>query len=491
MITRRVCARRAWFAERVGVVATCAAALAALPATAALADPPRLELGVFGGAFAPDDRHEFYDPHDTLQKKLDRIGPDYGLRVAFFPFGFAGVEGEADIMPQETGAGAGVLLFGARGHVVLQLPGRVTPFALVGLGTMGVRSDADVLSNDADTVAHIGVGAKLAVGERLSLRADGRLYRAPRTGDDGGTNHYAALFGASYAIGRLVRERPVTHDVDLDGVADAADACPRVAGVPPDGCPAVADSDGDGLANDQDRCPSQPETLNGFDDEDGCPDELPDRDGDRVVDAGDACPDEPEDVDGFQDDDGCPDGDNDGDQIADAEDRCPGEAGPSANQGCPDTDRDQDSVVDRLDNCPDEAGTPDHQGCKDAQLVAIAPDRVRPLEPITFATDRVQIRRRSLLVLDNLAAVLTRHPELTHIRIAGYTDDRGGADHNKELSQRRAEEVRTYLVGRGVAAERLEAIGFGEERPLEPNTRAVGRAANRRVEFEIVRPGVE
>ncbi len=63
------------------------------------------------------------------------------------------------------------------------------------------------------------------------------------------------------------------QDLDGDGVAGKLDLCPDQAGPPPDGCP--ADTDGDGIVDDKDRCPSEPETVNGFQDADGCPDELP------------------------------------------------------------------------------------------------------------------------------------------------------------------------------------------------------------------------
>jgi outer membrane protein OmpA-like peptidoglycan-associated protein len=480
-------ARRAW--SICGPGAAALAALAAWPAGAgAQARGPSLELGVYGGAFLPDDEHEFYDPRDSAQQPLEPVGPELGLRIAFLPLRFVGIEGEADILPQATDSGGSVMLFGARGHLVLQWPATVTPFVLGGAGTMGVRSPARELSDDFDTVAHAGVGAKIRLGDRFALRVEGRGLRAPRADGDGAVNHFAALLGASVTLGRARRERPVTLDLDADGIADAADACPRRAGAPPDGCPEPPDRDRDGLADVDDRCPAAAETENEFEDEDGCPDELPDRDGDRLVDRLDSCTDEPEDADGFQDEDGCPDDDNDGDRLTDRDDRCPLQAGPAANQGCPDADRDADSVVDRLDNCPGQAGQPAHQGCTSRQLVVITPDRLRLLDPITFTTNRTRIRRRSLRVLDNVAAVLTQHAELSSIRIAGHTDDRGGAAHNKTLSQGRAEQVKQYLVGRGVAAERLEAIGHGEERPIRPNTRAAGRAMNRRVELEIAAP---
>lgn len=107
------------------------------------------------------------------------------------------------------------------------------------------------------------------------------------------------------------------------------------------------DPDGDGLKGASDRCPEQPETPNGFEDGDGCPDELPrpkrvDADGDGILDAEDRCPQFPEDKDGFEDADGCSDPDNDQDGVQDPRDRCPSEPetlnGFQDADGCPDSD---------------------------------------------------------------------------------------------------------------------------------------------------------
>ncbi len=97
------------------------------------------------------------------------------------------------------------------------------------------------------------------------------------------------------------------------------------------------------------------------------------------------------------------------------------------------------------------------------------------------------IQRRSFALLDNVAAVLNAHPEITQIRVEGHTDSRGRREHNMDLSQRRAQAVVTYLVDRGdVAAERLTAQGFGPDRPqVENATTPEQHAENRRVEFNI------
>ena len=111
--------------------------------------------------------------------------------------------------------------------------------------------------------------------------------------------------------------------------------------------PPALDTDGDGILGANDRCPEQPETQNGFEDGDGCPDELPrpkrvDADGDGVPDGQDRCPQFPEDKDGFEDEDGCPDPDNDQDGVLDTRDRCPAEPetvnGFQDDDGCPDSD---------------------------------------------------------------------------------------------------------------------------------------------------------
>ena len=84
----------------------------------------------------------------------------------------------------------------------------------------------------------------------------------------------------------------------------------------------MGDRDGDGIPNHADACPQRAEDVDGFGDDDGCPEE--DNDGDGVLDNLDRCPSEAEDLDGFRDKDGCPDPDNDDDGLPDAEDTCPG-----------------------------------------------------------------------------------------------------------------------------------------------------------------------
>jgi OmpA-OmpF porin, OOP family len=136
--------------------------------------------------------------------------------------------------------------------------------------------------------------------------------------------------------------------------------------------PRFLDADGDGIADDADDCPEgMPEDRDGFEDDDGCPED--DNDGDGVPDGVDQCPSKLEDLDGYQDEDGCPDLDNDGDKIPDANDACPMESGViSKNKkfnGCAPKDSDNDGILDDVDRCPtrpeDRDGRHDQDGCPD------------------------------------------------------------------------------------------------------------------------------
>lgn len=280
-------------------------------------------------------------------------------------------------------------------------------------------------------------------------------------------------------------------DNDADTVLDGDDKCPVVAGPPSNqGCP-MADRDGDGIGDTEDACPDIPEDLDGNEDEDGCPEsDASDRDGDGIEDSLDSCPDAAEDRDLFQDEDGCPDPDNDMDTVLDTEDTCPLEPGPPENQGCPATDRDGDGVMDDVDQCPDVPGKPP-KGCPRRVLVVKTNDSIEIKKQIRFATNRYAITGNiSFQILDQVAAVLTTNPDIK-IVIEGHTDSVGSASSNLKLSDGRANAVAEALVSRGVAAERLTSIGYGESRPIASNRSRKGRAENRRVAFNIVKDKTE
>jgi outer membrane protein OmpA-like peptidoglycan-associated protein len=108
------------------------------------------------------------------------------------------------------------------------------------------------------------------------------------------------------------------------------------------------------------------------------------------------------------------------------------------------------------------------------------------LEKVYFDTNKAIIQKRSYNLLNQVAQTIRAHAELKKISIEGHTDAQGGHEKNMKLSQDRAESVRAYLISKAVAPERLEAHGFGPDRPVSDNKTAKGREANRRVEFHII-----
>ena len=170
-------------------------------------------------------------------------------------------------------------------------------------------------------------------------------------------------------------------------------------------------------------------------------------------------------------------------RFADALDACPLIAGISQEKGCPAKDTDGDTVFDHEDNCPSEKGVVENQGCpaEKKQLVIITVEQLKILDKVYFDTGKASIQKRSNALLDNIAQVLTVHPEIGLIQIEGHSDAVGAPGQNKKLSQERAESVRAYLIKKGVGETRVRAVGFGQEKPAQRNGTPAGR-----VEFNIV-----
>ncbi|MDX2015181.1 MAG: OmpA family protein [Myxococcaceae bacterium] len=308
------------------------------------------------------------------------------------------------------------------------------------------------------------------------------------------TPQLRVLLGAAFA------NVPMTRPACVEGLPYELAECPDL------------DRDGDRVPNVADLAPLEPEDVDGFQDTDGRPD--PDNDADEVPDATDRCPNER----GPQENGGCPDRDGDDDGVLDRLDGCPEQSGPRENGGCPDTDVDVDGVIDRLDGCPGVTGALENRGCpwpdsdadgvvdredncpqasgprlnagcpvEQRQLVVLTPERLLLREKVLFDTGKATIQKRSVALLDNLAAVLVGHPELS-VRIEAHTDSAGKPELNLALSQARADAVKAALGSRGVDGARLVAQGFGGERPDDTNDTAAGRENNRRVEFFILPP---
>ncbi len=186
--------------------------------------------------------------------------------------------------------------------------------------------------------------------------------------------------------------------------------------------PAPGDKDGDGYLDTEDTCPEQPENFNGFQDQDGCPDD-PDTDLDGLADSIDSCVMEPEDKDGYLDDDGCPEPDNDLDTLLDPGDKCPNEAedpdGFDDQDGCPDPDNDGDTVArregsvserDRLDHSraarlSDQAGARRRDGLRSEDHSA---DPLRVQQGQDSAGELPGARRRGRSAAEELAISRSR-----------------------------------------------------------------------------------
>ncbi|WP_269929856.1 OmpA family protein [Aminobacter sp. HY435] len=103
---------------------------------------------------------------------------------------------------------------------------------------------------------------------------------------------------------------------------------------------------------------------------------------------------------------------------------------------------------------------------------------------ITFATDQDAVKSAFYQTLNSVALVLQKYKQTT-VDVFGHTDSTGSAQHNFDLSQRRALSVANYLEGQGVDARRFAVTGFGADRPIASNATPEGRAQNRRVEIQL------
>lgn len=328
------------------------------------------------------------------------------------------------------------------------------------------------------------------------------------------------------------------------------------------GAKVVQDMDGDGFGDYDDLCPASPETLNGYKDEDGCPDELP-RMQFRAIDPGGEYREDatvavtgPENQTGtgslsFQGEavtpgsqwhvevtlGNClagaadvtmgPNGDEvdvvlerkrtarvyveavdlQGNPVPNAEVRFRTEETPCApNVQTPLPDGTAEVPVGpgmffafvtapgyRVHQAMfqmEPSGTQTVRAVLEPALAAMIerPDGTRVIEireKVYFDTGKATILDQSFGLLDVVASVI-QSEGLNQVEVGGHTDDRGAAAANEELSRARADAVRTYLIGKGVAPGLLTAVGYGESRPLQSNATTAGRDANRRVEFRVI-----
>lgn len=458
------------------------------------------ELGAFIGVLFPSENNELFDRRGGSQQQVFSEGAVVGVRAAVYVLSFLGAEAEGALIPVGVDrSDDSALLYRFGGHGILQYPGRISPFILVGGGAFGVESRSDLAGNDMDPAFYWGIGGKYYVDETWGVRFEARQIHIPSPSNDNDQTsiQHEILLGATFGVGRNAagpRDRdgdgiadgvdacpdeaaktsdgcPI-RDGDGDGIVDADDKCPALAGVKPDGCP--GDTDGDGVRDDKDECVDVAGTL-----PNGCPD--PDPDGDGVKGELDLCP-----TVASTEPDGCPANDGDKDGVVDAEDKCPETAGVPPD-GCP-PDADDDGIPDADDKCVNEAetanGYQDADGCPD-EVPAAVKAFTGTIEGINFRSGSSRINLSSFTVLDGAVRVLQEYPELK-MEIGGHTDSSGSASSNERLSKKRAEAVKQYFVSKGIAAERLTAVGYGEAQPKAPNSTRAGRAQNRRIEFKLI-----
>ena len=104
---------------------------------------------------------------------------------------------------------------------------------------------------------------------------------------------------------------------------------------------------------------------------------------------------------------------------------------------------------------------------------------------VEFEIDKADLTSGGRQALDSVSAILRANPG--RVEISGHTDTTGTMDHNLELSQRRAETVRDYFVGKGFKADRFEIVGHGPTRPIASNATPEGQQMNRRTEFHALK----
>jgi OOP family OmpA-OmpF porin len=426
----------------------------------------RFELGLYGGY------HIFADKHGLGRRTNDStvLSPKSGLavggRLSLYFNPYVGLEADTWWTPTKTRGldpakgvtqTTDISVFGYRGSLIVNFVpnGPFRPFIRFGVGGLtSIVNNEKVVPGDQDAEVDAGLGARIFFGERAGLRIDGTVMVPPAAGSSivkiGSESEYGGpdfqiLGTLFFNFGEVERSSHRTV-VRKETVMMAA---------PPP--PTPQDPDGDGIFGTADKCPMVAEDRDGFEDDDGCPD--PDNDKDGIPDAMDKCPNQPETRNGIDDEDGCPEIDSDGDGFLGSRDKCP---------DAPET----------VNGYKDDDGCPDELPVEVKKFTGV-------IEGINFKTASSEILPGSYGILDRAVKVLQDFPDI-RMEIQGHTDNRGKADYNRELSQRRAESVRDYFIAKGLKSERLTAVGYGFDRPVADNVSEFGRSKNRRTEFRLI-----
>lgn len=122
---------------------------------------------------------------------------------------------------------------------------------------------------------------------------------------------------------------------------------------------------------------------------------------------------------------------------------------------------------------------------KDIILTKIEKGKSIVVNNIHFETGKAYLRKESLNILNGIIDQMNRNTSIK-LEVRGHTDSRGGTAYNKKLSERRADAVTEYMIKHGISPERLQSVGYGEEKPVADNNTAYGRRKNRRTEFFVL-----
>lgn len=353
------------------------------------------------------------------------------------------------------------------------------------LGTAGLPSVA-LENGELNDAFEYRLGGAYGVTDRvdLSLELAGRLhYAEPVTNRVG--QPLEALVGAVWrpegnlvVRGGLARGlTPGIGSPDIRVILGLAYE-PDAGGAEPRAVAKVVDSDGDGIADDLDKCPTEPEDVDEHLDDDGCPDpnadllvRIVDEEGNPLR-AANITVTPPE-----------------GDAITKRGAKKQLEAAPgtwtaeaTATGYLP--AKQEIAVVNGPPIEVEIALEPDPEA-----KVAVKGDRIDLRETVQFATNSARILPASRPLLDEVVRIMNDHPEVEQVSIEGHTDSRGNDAFNLDLSQRRARSVLDYLVSKGISADRLTSEGFGETKPLDPAETPEAWTKNRRVELKVTKWG--
>ncbi|MEO7328536.1 MAG: OmpA family protein [Minicystis sp.] len=331
----------------------------------------------------------------------------------------------------------------------------------------------------------LSLGGDLALPQKISTNAE-LLFSArarffgglvigaaggPGLGQAIGTPAFRFVGSVGWAPGGPRTAASGPTDADGDGLLEPADACPYAFGPKSadpkrNGCP-VIDDDEDGVPNPDDACPAVYGRKSADAKTNGCPALPPvDTDGDGIPDTDDACPHELGSPSFDKTRHGCssapppPNPDVDGDGIPDIDDACPHEKGPRSSDA-------------KATGCP--------------KLLRVVGNEIALLAPVEFRPGKkTPVSADSEPVLGELRDVIAQHPEFARIEVQAHTDNKAKAFFNARVSQNQADSVVKWLVAHGVPSSKLEAKGYGPDRPLADNATAEGRAKNRRVQIVVL-----